>query len=244
MSSDELGTLHDVFHTQKATYMLQYLWRCTVSDYDIIGPYFSSAGGLSAKFILVTLFETMHVSSCMVSKQKPLCVMEQAQTCHQSRYWQGLDMEHMETRRQGVQTTSTMWRHGFWTHSPMRRSLHWYVHHTRWVLLFFSGWSLCWNWYGSVFKCHALHFVLRTQLKNMVAALYSSKTGKTVISVWGVKFGWETIEGMFEREVQRAKAGVPHWVPGLRESYMYREILTRPNVKPAKIMQVSYVRTL
>ena len=39
MSSDELGSLHDVFQTlkpghrtQKTLYVLQYLWRCTVSN--------------------------------------------------------------------------------------------------------------------------------------------------------------------------------------------------------------------
>ena len=79
----------------------------------------------------------------------------------------------------------------------------------------------------------------------MVAALYSSKTGKTKSFQYeGVKFGWETTEGMFEREVQRARAGVPRRVPGLRESYVYRDIWTRLNVKPAKIMQVRYVWTL
>ena len=79
MSSDELATLHDVFQTlqpdhrmQKATYMLQYLWRCTVSDCDIIGPYFSSAGGLGAKFILATLFETMHVFQLYGFKTKAI----------------------------------------------------------------------------------------------------------------------------------------------------------------------------
>ena len=78
MSSDELATLH-VFQTlqpdhrmQKATYMLHYLWRCTVSDYDIIGPYFSSAGGLGAKFILAILFETMHVFQLYGFKTKAI----------------------------------------------------------------------------------------------------------------------------------------------------------------------------
>lgn len=79
VSSDELTTLHDVFQTllpdhrtQKAMYILQYLWRCTVSDYDIIGLYFSSAGGLSAKFILATLFETMHAFQLYGFKTKAI----------------------------------------------------------------------------------------------------------------------------------------------------------------------------
>ena len=62
MSADELSSLHDVFQTlkadhrsQKTTYVLQYLWRCTASDFDVIGPYYTSAGQMNAKFILATL---------------------------------------------------------------------------------------------------------------------------------------------------------------------------------------------
>ena len=68
MSSDELGSLHDVYQTlrpdhrtQKATYILQFLWRCAVSDFDIIGPYFTSSDQMKAKFIIATLFDTMYV---------------------------------------------------------------------------------------------------------------------------------------------------------------------------------------
>ena len=68
MSSDELGSLHDVYqtlrpdhHTQKATYILQFLWRCAVSDFDITGPYFTSSDQMKAKFIIATLFDTMYV---------------------------------------------------------------------------------------------------------------------------------------------------------------------------------------
>ena len=67
MSPDELASLHDVFQTlqpdhrtKKTSYILQYLWRCTASDFDIIGPYYTSAESVNAKFILATLFETMH----------------------------------------------------------------------------------------------------------------------------------------------------------------------------------------
>ena len=73
----------------------------------------------------------------------------------------------------------------------------------------------------------------------MVSALYSSKQGRTKNFVYnGVKFGWSTIEEMFEREMQRAQSGSLKRVPGLKESYVHRDIWTRLNVKPAKIMQV------
>ena len=68
MSSDELGSLHDVYQTlqpdhktQKASYILQYLWRCTASNFDILGLYYSSAGGAKAKYILSNLYDTIHI---------------------------------------------------------------------------------------------------------------------------------------------------------------------------------------
>ena len=73
----------------------------------------------------------------------------------------------------------------------------------------------------------------------MVSALYSSKMERTKRFTYdGVEFGWDCIEEMFARDLERAKAGLPRRVPGLRESYVYRDIWTRLNVKPAKIMQV------
>ena len=75
----------------------------------------------------------------------------------------------------------------------------------------------------------------------MVSALYSSKMERTKRFTYdGVEFGWTAIEDMFSRDLQRAKAGLPRRVPGLRESYVYRDIWTRLNVKPAKIMQVDF----
>ncbi len=67
LSADELASLHDVYQTlqsdhrnQKSSYVLQYLWRCTASIFDIIGPYYTSAGPMNAKFTIATLYETMH----------------------------------------------------------------------------------------------------------------------------------------------------------------------------------------
>ena len=73
----------------------------------------------------------------------------------------------------------------------------------------------------------------------MVAALYSSREGKTKsFTLGGVRFGWSAIEEMFARELKCVKAGIPLRVPGLRESYVFQDVWTRLNVKPAKIMQV------
>ena len=75
----------------------------------------------------------------------------------------------------------------------------------------------------------------------MVAALYSSKKGRTkLFNFEGTSFGWEVIE---KREVDHAKAGHYCREPGLRENYIYRDVWTRLNVKPAKIMKVRTIYT-
>lgn len=73
----------------------------------------------------------------------------------------------------------------------------------------------------------------------MIAALYQSRHGGTnTFEKGGVAFGWKSIEAMLDREVQRKRCDQLPRVPGLKESYVYRDSWTRLNVKPAKIMQV------
>ena len=65
MTPHELLTLHDVYEalevekTSKTSYVLQTLWRDLSSDYDIIGPYYTSEGGLKSKFLLACLYDAM-----------------------------------------------------------------------------------------------------------------------------------------------------------------------------------------
>ena len=61
-----MATLQDVYEsldatekTSKTSYVLQTLWRDLSSDYDIIGPYYTSSGGLKSKFLLACLFDAM-----------------------------------------------------------------------------------------------------------------------------------------------------------------------------------------
>ena len=67
MTSDELGSLHDVYRsldekhrTKEISYVLQFLWRCTTSNFDIIGPYYPAGDKLKTKDILATLIDTMY----------------------------------------------------------------------------------------------------------------------------------------------------------------------------------------
>ena len=81
------------------------------------------------------------------------------------------------------------------------------------------------------------------QLKSMISALHHSRVDGTKSNCFrqGKKaavFGWEAIEGMLRREIQRIQSGQLARVPGLKESFVHRDSWTRLNVKPAKIMQV------
>ena len=131
MTSDDLGSLHDVYQTlqpdhrmQETSYILQYLWRCTVSDFDILGPYYTSSGTMKAKFITSTLYIYMiqcSYSICMGLKQKLLCVMEQVPTYHPSRFSLVLGVGHLETSLLGAVQTYMKCRPGSQTPTQMRR---------------------------------------------------------------------------------------------------------------------------
>lgn len=82
------------------------------------------------------------------------------------------------------------------------------------------------------------------QLKSMISALHHSRVDGTKPNRFrlgrkGTVFGWEAIEGMLRREIQRIQSGQLARVPGLKENFVHRDSWTRLNVKPAKIMQVS-----
>ena len=110
MSVDELVSLHDVYetlqsehHTEKASYILQYLRQYAASNFDVIGPYFTSGAAMCVKFIIVSLFETYTVFTCTHLKPKQSFVMEQAQIFVLSNSGLGLDLEHLELPQSGSQ---------------------------------------------------------------------------------------------------------------------------------------------
>ena len=86
MTSQQMLTLH-VYEaledeTSKTSYVLQTLWRDLSSDYDIIGPYYTSEGGLKSKFLVAWHVYMMPCVSftSSISKLYQLCVMELVQT--------------------------------------------------------------------------------------------------------------------------------------------------------------------
>ena len=76
----------------------------------------------------------------------------------------------------------------------------------------------------------------------MIAALYASHPGgSNNYEKGGITFGWQAIEALLYREIQRKRNDQLPRVPGLKENFVCRDSWTRLNVKPAKIMQVCNV---
>lgn len=66
MSSKDQASLTDVYKALKdpdsskqTSYILQFLWRDLTSDYDIVGPYFTSSSTVDAKFVTSCVLETI-----------------------------------------------------------------------------------------------------------------------------------------------------------------------------------------
>ena len=76
MTHDDLVTLSDVYEelctdfSKKTTYILQFLWRDLSSNFDLIGPYYTSSDG--RRFTLACLYETMQSLESVGFKVKAL----------------------------------------------------------------------------------------------------------------------------------------------------------------------------
>uniref|UniRef100_A0A1X7TDM0 Uncharacterized protein n=1 Tax=Amphimedon queenslandica TaxID=400682 RepID=A0A1X7TDM0_AMPQE len=76
------------------------------------------------------------------------------------------------------------------------------------------------------------------QLKNMINALFSSRSGGTKCFVLdGVLFGWDAIVSLYKRECDRVSNGLTRMVPKMKEVFILCDAWTKLNVVPAKIMQ-------
>jgi len=68
MTAEDQLSLHDIYHqfsrdgkVKQTSYILQFLWRDLTSEFDIIGPYYSSFEVFSAKFVFACLFDTIEL---------------------------------------------------------------------------------------------------------------------------------------------------------------------------------------
>lgn len=83
-------------------------------------------------------------------------------------------------------------------------------------------------------------FIFHLQLKNQIAALYSSRAkGTKAFEIDDTPLGWKAIEDQYHRDKARREQGCAPKVPNLKYNYVYRDVWTRLNVLPAKIIQVT-----
>ena len=67
MSSKNMASLNDIYRilqepeARQTSYVFQFLWRDLTSSYDIVGPYYTSATSVEAKFVVACVFETIRL---------------------------------------------------------------------------------------------------------------------------------------------------------------------------------------
>ena len=83
-------------------------------------------------------------------------------------------------------------------------------------------------------------FIFYLQLKNQIAALYSLRAkGTKAFQIDDTPLGWKAIEDQYHRDKARSEQDCVPKVPNLKYDNVYRDVWTRLNVLPAKIMPVT-----
>ena len=66
MSPQEQANLQDIFaifdptsRIKQTNYILQFLWQDLTSNFDIVGPYFTSENPMTAKYVMACVLETV-----------------------------------------------------------------------------------------------------------------------------------------------------------------------------------------
>ena len=74
LSSEKFPYIRDIYDQHDpdheplpAEYNLQFLWRDFTSDFDVVGPYFSSATSYDHRFVIAAIKETMRIFMHMIS---------------------------------------------------------------------------------------------------------------------------------------------------------------------------------
>lgn len=67
LTEDEMVSLHDVYEELnpnrrklRASYIFQFLWRDLTSEFDVLGPYYSSHDGMKHKFRMTCILSAIH----------------------------------------------------------------------------------------------------------------------------------------------------------------------------------------
>ena len=68
-------------------------------------------------------------------------------------------------------------------------------------------------------------FIFHLQLKNQIAALYSSRAkGTEAFEIDDTPFGWKAIEDQYQRDKARREQGCAPKVPNFKYNYVYRDV--------------------
>ena len=73
MRPEEMASLGDIYQmadnscAAQTSHILQFLWRDLTSDFDIVGPYFTSDSTINSKFTLSCVMETIQLHGLSTS---------------------------------------------------------------------------------------------------------------------------------------------------------------------------------
>uniref|UniRef100_A0A1X7V628 Transposable element P transposase-like RNase H domain-containing protein n=1 Tax=Amphimedon queenslandica TaxID=400682 RepID=A0A1X7V628_AMPQE len=221
MSSSDMASLHDVYEgldeeeeSKKTEYVLQFLWRDISSEFDVIGPYFTISGTIEAQHLHTLVMKTLLVFNQFEFRVR--CLL-----CDGASGNLAL-LKELCAHKKGKDISANFV-------SPFDgNKIHLVICPSHQVSIDFLTYYM---------------FPLFL-LKNMIAALYSSRDNggtKSFVNEDSVHFGWETIEDVYKVDMKRAKNGQTRRVLKLKYSHIIRDSWTRLNVLPAKIMQQPYM---
>ena len=222
LSYEDFGGLHDVYDDINpnhdpvpAEYNLQFLWRDLTSDFDVVGPYFSSAKSYHHRFVIAAIRETMrlfHACNFLVV---------------------GLVCDGASTNLAAIKLMC-LHRRGTFGTNPEHADKHmvkpWFRNYFYPTL----------NVYCCICPSHQLKNMVNALYQSRATAAGTKLFKLTENSPY---FGWQIIKDMYTREETRRDRGQLTMVPGLLRSHIDRDPWTKLAVFPAKIMQVCDPKT-
>ena len=219
LSYKEFGMLHDVYddinpnqNPLPAEYNLQFLWRDLTSDFDVIGPYFSSASSYDHRFVIAAVRETMrlfHACNFLIV---------------------GLVCDGASTNLAAIKLMCVHRRGTFGTnqnHADQHMVKPWFRNYFYPTL----------NVYCCICPSHQLKNIINALYQSR-ATPGGTKLFKTAEN--SPYLGWQTVKDMYLREEARKNRGQLKMVPGLLRNHIDRDPWTKLAVFPAKIMQVCH----
>ena len=215
LTEEEFPILNDIYEEYNpliaalpAEYHLQFLWRDLTSDFDVIGPYFSSAASYDHRFVIASIRETMrllHACDFLVT---------------------GLVCDGASTNLAAIKLMCHGRRGAYGTSNAQDR------HEIQpWFSNYFQP-DL------TVYCCICPSHQMKNMINALYQSRVTGGTKLFKITNDSPYFGWQSIWDLYRREVNRIDAGDLQFVPGMRQSYIDRDPWTKLAVFPAKIMQV------